>query len=191
MIDMLTGQVVAQRDGYVVLLVGGVGLRVHIPTSAYGVVEGRGHTVTLYTYLLVREDALTLFGFSDQEERALFETLLTVSGVGPRLALSIVGTLTINQLSSAVAGEQPEMLTRVPGIGKKLAQKLIFELKDKLAVDIATGIAPVSETDTDVIAALTALGYSVVEAQAALQSIPRNAPPDIEERVRLALDYFA
>lgn len=191
MIDMLTGQVVAQRGGYVVLLVGGVGLRVQIPTSAYGALEGRGHTVTLYTYLLVREDALTLFGFADQEERGLFETLLTVSGVGPRLALSIVGTLTINQLSSAVASEQPEMLTRVPGIGKKLAQKLIFELKDKLAVDMATGIAPVSETDTDVIAALTALGYSVVEAQAALQSIPRDAPPDIEDRVRLALDYFA
>lgn len=191
MIDMLTGQVVAQRGGYVVLLVGGVGLRVQIPTSAYGALEGRGHTVTLYTYLLVREDALTLFGFADQEERGLFETLLTVSGVGPRLALSIVGTLTINQLSSAVASEQPEMLTRVPGIGKKLAQKLIFELKDKLAVDMTTGIAPVSETDTDVIAALTALGYSVVEAQAALQSIPRDAPPDIEDRVRLALDYFA
>jgi len=191
MIDMLTGQVMALRNGYVVLLVGGVGLRVHLPTSAYHAVEGRGHTVTLYTHLLVREDALTLFGFADQDERALFETLLTVSGVGPRLALGIVGTLTINQLSNAVASEQPDLLTRVPGIGKKLAQKLIFELKDKLAVDAATGLAPVSETDTDVIAALTALGYSVVEAQAALQSIPRDAPPDIEDRVRLALDYFA
>jgi len=191
MIDTLTGQIVTRRDDYVVLQVGGVGLRVYVPTSAYSALEGRGQTVTLYTYLLVREDALTLYGFVDQDERALFETLLTVSGIGPRLALAIVGTLTLNQLSSAVASEQPELLTRVPGVGKKLAQKLIFELKDKLAVDLATGIAPVSETDTDVIAALTALGYSVVEAQAALQSIPRDAPDDVQERVRLALDYFA
>ena len=191
MIDTLTGQIVTRRDDYVVLQVGGVGLRVYVPTSAYSALEGRGQTVTLYTYLLVREDALTLYGFVDQDERALFEMLLTVSGIGPRLALAIVGTLTLNQLSSAVASEQPELLTRVPGVGKKLAQKLIFELKDKLAVDLATGIAPVSETAPDVIAALTALGYSVVEAQAALQSIPRDAPDDVQERVRLALDYFA
>lgn len=191
MIDTLTGQIVTRRDDYVVLQVGGVGLRVYVPTSAYGALEGRGQTITLYTYLQVREDALTLFGFVDQDERALFETLLTVSGIGPRLALAIVGTLSLNQLSNAVASEQPELLTRVPGVGKKLAQKLVFELKDKLAVDLATGLAPVSETDTDVIAALTSLGYSVVEAQAALQSIPRDAPDDIQERVRLALDYFA
>ena len=124
MIDTLTGQIVTRRDDYVVLQVGGVGLRVYVPTSAYGALEGRGQTITLYTYLQVREDALTLFGFVDQDERALFETLLTVSGIGPRLALAIVGTLSLNQLSNAVASEQPELLTRVPGVGKKLAQKL-------------------------------------------------------------------
>jgi len=191
MIDMLTGQVMALREGYVVVLVGGVGLRVYVPASVFNAVEGRGHMLTLYTHLVVREDAFALYGFVEQDERALFETLLTIPGVGPRLALSIISTLTISQLSQAVASQQPELLTRVPGIGKKLAQKLLFELKDKLAVDAATGLSTVSEIDTDVIAALTALGYSVVEAQAALQSIPRDAPPDIEERVRLALDYFA
>ncbi len=191
MIDMLTGQVVALREGYVVMLVGGVGLRVYVPASVLNAVGGRGHLLTLYTHLVVREDAFALYGFAEQDERALFETLLTIPGVGPRLALSIISTLTISQLSQAVASQQPELLTRVPGIGKKLAQKLLFELKDKLAVDAATGLSTVSEIDTDVIAALTALGYSVVEAQAALQSIPRDAPPDIEERVRLALDYFA
>jgi len=191
MIDMLTGQVVALREGYVVMLVGGVGLRVYVPASVLNAVGGRGQLLTLYTHLVVREDAFALYGFAEQDERALFETLLTIPGVGPRLALSVISTLTISQLSQAVASQQPELLTRVPGIGKKLAQKLLFELKDKLAVDAATGLSTVSEIDTDVIAALTALGYSVVEAQAALQSIPRDAPPDIEERVRLALDYFA
>ena len=102
----------------------------------------------------------------------------------------MIGTLTVEHLNHAVAHEEPDILTRVPGVGKKLAQKLIFELKDKLAIDHATGLTAISDIDTDVLATLTALGYSVVEAQAALQAIPRDAPQDIEERVRLALQYF-
>lgn len=190
MIDMLTGQVTALGDMYVVVTVGGVGLRVHIPRTVREIVEGRGQTLTLYTHLAVREDALTLYGFGDPDERALFETLLTVSGVGPRLALAIISTLSVIQLQNAVAREEPEVLTRVPGIGKKLASRLALELRDKLAIEPATGLAAISDVDTDVLAALTALGYSVVEAQAALQAIPRDAPQDIEERVRLALQYF-
>jgi Holliday junction DNA helicase RuvA len=190
MIDMLTGQVAALGDTYVVVTVGGVGLRVFIPRTVREIVEGRGQTLTLYTHLAVREDALTLYGFGDPDERALFETLLTVSGVGPRLALAIISTLSVIQLQNAVAREEPEVLTRVPGIGKKLASRLALELRDKLAIEPATGLVAISDVDTDVLAALTALGYSVVEAQAALQAIPRDAPQDIEERVRLALQYF-
>jgi Holliday junction DNA helicase RuvA len=147
--------------------------------------------LTLYTHLVVREDDLSLYGFADQDERALFETLLKVSGIGPRIALAIISTLTVERLKNAVAREEPEVLTRVPGIGKKLAQKLILELKDKLAIDHVTGLAAISDIDTDVLAALTSLGYSVVEAQTAIQAIPRDAPNDVEERVRLALQYFA
>ena len=191
MIDMVTGQVVAVTNTTVTLLVGGVGLRIHVPTTVRDMMDGTGQRMTLYTHLVVREDDLTLYGFTDQDERALFETLIGVSGVGPRLAVAVISTLTVEHLQNAIAREEPEVLTRVPGIGKKLAQKLAFELKDKIAIEPATGLAAISDIDTDVLATLTALGYSVVEAQAALQAIPRDAPDDIEERVRLALDYFA
>ncbi len=191
MIDLVTGQVAAISEGHVVVLVGGVGLRVHVPASVHDHVRQVGQQVTLSTYLLVREDALTLYGFVDQEERVLFETLLGIRGVGPRVALSILSTLTAEHLYHAVAHEEPEILTRVPGIGKKLAQRLLLELKDRLKVQPMGELAAISEVDTDVLAALTALGYSVVEAQAALQSIPRDAPADVETRVRLALEYFS
>jgi Holliday junction DNA helicase RuvA len=191
MIDVLTGQVVTVREGYLVLLTGGVGLRVYVPRTVFDVLDGPGHNLTLYTHLAVREDSLTLYGFADPDERDLFETLISVSGIGPRLGLSILSALSAEHLRNAVAREEPDILTRVPGIGKKLAQKLVFELKDKLKVEFGVGLAAISDLDTDVLGALTALGYSVVEAQAALQSIPRDAPQDIEERVRLALEYFA
>ncbi len=191
MIDTVTGQVAAITKQYVVVVVGGVGLRVHVPATVRDLVDGPGHTVTLYTHLHVREDGLILYGFAEQEERALFETLIAISGVGPRIALALLSTLTVEHIHNAVAREEPDVLTRVPGIGKKLAQKLVFELKDRLILEPSLGIAALSDVDTDVIATLTALGYSVVEAQAALQAIPRDAPADIEERVRLALQYFA
>jgi holliday junction DNA helicase RuvA len=191
MIDVVTGQVAAIHNTYVVVMVGGVGLRVIVPKTVFDAIDGRGQAITLYTHLAVREDDLALYGFADPDERALFETLLKISGVGPRLALAVISTLTVEHLNHAVAHEEPEILTRVPGVGKKLAQKLIFELKDKLAIDHATGLTAISDIDTDVLATLTALGYSVVEAQSALQAIPRDAPQDIEERVRLALQYFS
>lgn len=191
MIDILTGQVAAIGDHHVVIMVGGVGLRVQVPGTVRDMIDGRGQTLTLYTHLVVREDGLTLYGFADTEERTLFETLLKVTGVGPRIALAVISTLTVEHIKNAVAREEPEILTRVPGVGKKLAQKLVFELRDKLALEASAGLVAISDVDTDVLATLTALGYSVVEAQAALQSIPRDAPQDVEERVRLALQYFA
>jgi Holliday junction DNA helicase RuvA len=191
MIDSVTGKIVTVTETSVVLMVGGVGLRVRVPTTVRDLVDGPGQTLTLYTRLVVREEDLTLYGFADQEERGLFETLIGIAGIGPRIALSILSTLTADHLKNAVAHEDPDVLTRVPGIGKKLAQKLVFELKDRLVVDHVTGLAAISDVDTDVLAALTALGYSVVEAQAAIQSIPRDAPQEVEERVRLALQYFA
>ena len=191
MIDVVTGQIAATHNTHIVVMVGGVGLRVLVPKTVFDAIDGRGQTVTLYTHLAVREDDLALYGFVDPDERSLFETLMKVSGVGPRLALAVIGTLTIEHLNHAVAHEEPDILTRVPGVGKKLAQKLVFELKDKLAIDHATGLTAISDIDTDVLATLTALGYSVVEAQAALQAIPRDAPQDVEERVRLALQYFS
>ncbi len=191
MIDSVTGHVARVGKTYVVVTVGGVGLRVHVPTTVLDYVDGSGQAITLLTHLAVREDDLTLYGFAELEEREVFEVLIGVSGIGPRLALAILSTLTIEHLQNAVASEDPQLLTRVPGIGKKMAQKLIFELRDKLAIDISAGLAAISDLDTDVIATLTALGYSIVEAQSAIQSIPRDAPEEVEERVRIALQYFA
>ena len=190
MIDSVTGQVTRVTKTFVVLSVGGVGLRIHVPTTVRDHLDGTGHAVTLHTHLAVREDDLTLYGFAEPEEREVFEVLISVSGVGPRIALAILSTLTIEHLQNAVASEEPQILTRVPGVGKKMAQKLIFELKDKLAIDITSGIAALSDLDTDVIATLTALGYSIVEAQAAVQSIPKDAPDSVEDRVRIALQHF-
>jgi Holliday junction DNA helicase RuvA len=114
-----------------------------------------------------------------------------VDGVGPKVALSVLSSLTIDSVQRAVFNEQEEILHRVPGVGKKTAQKIILYLHDRLKqVAGLENIAVMSDTDSQVLAALTALGYSVVEAQSALQSIPRDAPPELEERLRLALQYF-
>ena len=193
MIASLRGTVLhVQQPSFLVVEVGGVGFKVFVPASVFDDLDGVGRVVFLHTYLMVREDALTLYGFSGEEQRALFELLLTVQGVGPRLALSVLSTLSLDILRTAVAHEQAEVLDRVPGVGRKTAEKIVFALKDKLGAAAGLGaLAPVSDVDTEVIGALTALGYSVVEAQAALQSIPKGQGKDVEDRIRLALQYFS
>jgi Holliday junction DNA helicase RuvA len=190
MIDMVSGQVASMDKSSVVILVGGIGLRVNVPKSVFDTVHGTGHAVTLFTHLAVREDALTLYGFLTEEDRNLFNILIGVSGVGPKIALAILSTLSVDHLRNAVGREEPEVLTRVPGIGKKTAEKIVFELKGKLGIGMLPGFAVLSDADSEVIDALTALGYSVVEAQTAIQSIPRDAPKNVEERIRIALQYF-
>ena len=191
MIDQVIGQVAKVTDTALVVMVGGVGLRVNVPKTVLDSVHGAGVTVTLYTHLIVREDDLSLYGFMSEDERSLFETLLGVQGVGARTAISILSTLSIDQLRSAVTREEASSLTRVPGIGKKTAEKLVFELKSKLKLASYGELAALNDSDSDVIAALTSLGYSVVEAQAAVQSIPRDAPKDVESRIMIALQYFS
>lgn len=192
MIDFVCGQLTTLGDDHVVVQIGGVGVRVFVPSSVLTRAEGVGREIHLQTHLVVREDELTLYGFWDTSERTLFETLIGVSGVGPKLALSILSTLSLDLIRRAVVNEEPEILTRVPGIGKKTAAKLAFALKDKLKVDAAMpALDLVSDAETDVIDALTALGYSIIEAQAAVQSIPPDSPDDIETRIMLALQYFS
>ncbi len=193
MIASLRGTVLnIQQPSFLVVEVGGVGFKVFAPASVFDELDGLGRSVFLHTYLMVREDALNLYGFSTEEQRALFELLLTVQGVGPRLALAVLSTLSLDVLRHAVAQEQAEVLDRVPGVGRKTAEKIVFALKDKLGAAAGLGVlAPVSDVDTEVIGALTALGYSVVEAQAALQSIPKGQGKDVEDRIRLALQYFS
>jgi Holliday junction DNA helicase RuvA len=175
-----------------ILEVGGVGYKVNVPSSTLNELDGVGRPAFLHTYLVVREEALSLYGFAAEDQRALFELLLTVQGVGPKVALSILSSLSPDVLRRAVAQEQPEVFARVKGVGKKTAEKIVFTLKDKLAGEVTlAGITHVSDLDTEVIGALTALGYSLVEAQAALQAIPKDEGKTVEERIRLALTYFA
>jgi len=164
---------------------------VHTPSGVLAQLDGVGQPVELFTHLHVRESELTLYGFLTEEELALFKLLLSVSGVGPKVALALLGTVSPDTLRQAVVQEEPGLLSRVPGIGPKTARAIIFHLKDKL---IPTGVEAVpllSDADAEVIAALTGLGFSLVEAQAALQGLPRDEDLSLEERVGQALAYFA
>jgi Holliday junction DNA helicase RuvA len=192
MIASLHGMVSATNQDSVVVEVGGVGFRVFVPQALLEDLGGSGHEVTLYTHLHVRENELTLYGCASEEELGLFRLLLGVSGIGPKVALSILSFLTPERLQAAIAQEDVATLARVPGIGPKTAKKLVFDLKDKVAVGLPPGTPqPVlTEVDADLIAALTSLGYSVVEAQEAIRHLPREPLP-LEEQVRLALAYFA
>jgi holliday junction DNA helicase RuvA len=191
MIAIVSGEVASFDKQSVVVMVGGIGLRVNVPRTVFEFVHGVGDSVQLFTHLVVREDALSLYGFLTEEDKSIFETLISLSGVGPKTGLAVLSTISLDHLRIAVQREEPEILTRVPGIGKKTAEKIIFELKGKLAIGVVPGVGVISDADSDVIAALTAMGFSIVEAQTAIQSIPRNAPKTIEERIRLALQYFS
>jgi Holliday junction DNA helicase RuvA len=184
---------VIQRIGRdsIVVLVGGIGLQVWVPRSVLETVDGVGHNTTLHTHLHVRESDIALYGFCTESELELFELLLAVTGVGPRLALAVISTLSPEVLTAAVAREEAAVLQRVPGIGKKTAERIMFHLRDKLRVEhLLPGVAMISDVDAEVIEALTALGYSVVEAQTALQRLPRDAAPDLEERIRQTLSLL-
>ena len=190
MIATLRGEVTQIEDNSIIVETGGTGLRVYVPKPLREQLKA-GEAVFFYTHLVVREDAWLLYGFESQADRELFTTLLGVDGVGPRTALAVLSTLTIDTVQRAVFGDEPDLLSRVPGVGKKTAQKLVLYLHDRLKPAIGLErIASMSDADSEVLAALTALGYSVVEAQTAIQSIPKDAPGDVEERLRLALQQF-
>ena len=191
MLVRLRGRVEEQSENHIVVDVGAFGVLVQMPASQ--AVQLRvGQSVALFTYLHVREQELSLFGFLSQEELDLFHVLLGVSGVGPRVALNVLSTLSADALRLAVVNDEPGILTRVPGIGAKSARKILFHLKDKLAPEELgpEGVAALSDVDAEVIDALTALGYSVVEAQRALQGVPKEVQ-GVEERLRAALTQLA
>jgi Holliday junction DNA helicase RuvA len=190
MITSLRGILQRVDEQELTLEVGGVGLQVAVTGRVLESAPSIGRSIYIETYLVVREDALLLYGFSSQEERELFLELLKVTGVGPRLALATLSSLSIDTLRLAVANNQPEALVRVPGIGKKTSERIVFHLKDRIAMAPSTDSAP-TEMDEEVVSVLTALGYSPVEAQSAVNSLGSEAPDEVEERVKLALQYFA
>lgn len=188
MIASLEGELGAIEETGIVLALGGLGLRVRVPTRSLANLGPVGSRVRLHTYLLVRENELALFGFEEATERSLFETLLGVSGVGPRVALGLLSHLRVDQLAGAIAGGDTDALSRVPGVGKKLAQRLALELKSKVEWLAPSEVPLVAEDET--LAALQALGYSRQEAQEALRRLPQEAE-GVEVRLRLALQQLA
>ena len=190
MIASLNGTIQRIGKDSLVIVVGGVGLRVFVPRTVLEDVGGVGRTISLHTHLIVREQELSLYGFAAEEELGLFELLLGVNGVGPKVALSILSTLSPEMLKSAIVQEETIILQRVPGIGKKTAERIMFQLRDKLEFTAVAAAVPfVSDVDADVIDILTGLGFSIVEAQTALQNLPRDAQT-IDERVQLALQHL-
>jgi Holliday junction DNA helicase RuvA len=191
MISILRGNIISQETDGIIVDVNGIGFHVLVPTFLKDRVQP-GEAVYLFTRLIVREDAWILCGFDTRDGRDVFDLLLSVNGVGPRLAMSILSTLTPETIRRAVFTDQADIFNRVPGIGKKTAQKIVLHLQDRLPT--AEGLAPlsmISDVDSEVLAALIALGYSLVEAQAALQFIPHDTPQEIETRLRIALQYFS
>jgi Holliday junction DNA helicase RuvA len=190
MIASLSGTILKIEPTSLVVGVGGVGVRVFVPRTVLENVGGIGRSVRLHTHLMVREDALSLYGFETDEDLQLFEVLIGISGIGPKVSLAILSTLSPELLKSAIMREETAVLQRVPGIGKKTAERIMFQLRDKLDLTaVPTTIPFVSDVDADVIDVLTTLGFSIVEAQAALQNLPREVK-SVDERVQLALQHL-
>ncbi|MEA4908566.1 MAG: Holliday junction branch migration protein RuvA [Chloroflexi bacterium] len=190
MIAALEGRVISTGDGSLVVMVGGIGLQVFV-TNLLCSQTYVDETLFLYTHMVVRQDLLALYGFRDAEEREFFRLLLGVNGVGPKLALSILSSMNVDAIRRSVLSEQPDLMARVPGVGKKTAQKILLQLQGRMGKESLLENLPAMNVDAEVLDALTALGYSIVEGQAAIQSIPRDAPADVESRLRLALQYFS
>ncbi len=192
MISSIKGTLTYKTGEYVVVEVGGIGFKVIVPTSTLESLGTVGDTVTLMTHMHVREDILALYGFSTDQERRMFELLINISGVGPKAAISILSATPLDSLYTAIALGNPEILTRIPGIGAKTAGRIVLELKGKIDPNYAASRpSELANADTEVLAALTNLGYSVVEAQTALRSLPADGNLSTEDKILQALRYFA
>lgn len=191
MIAGLKGRIERKLDGAAHVDVGGV--IYHVNTSGVTLEEmgETGEAVRLFTHLYVREDQLALYGFSSPEELRLFETLIGVSGIGPKLALAILSRVRPEALELAITGENAELLATVPGVGRKTAARLILELRGKLVPSGSVVAGAPAQADVDVIAALRSLGYTTAEAHGALSRVPRDAELTLEDRVLAALRELA
>lgn len=197
MIAFLAGKLAEKKPTAAVMDVQGVGYALMIPTSTFEVLPAVGEAAKLYTYQHVREDTLALFGFASTDERAMFETMLAVSGVGPKLALGALSAMGPAELRDHILAGDSSVLTSIPGVGRKTAERLIIELRDRVArLDIGGGGAALSggsderaEARADALAALEALGFSRASAEKNLRKVLRNHPgvQSAEELIRLAL----
>ena len=191
MIASIHGTLETVSSDWAIVNVGGIGFQVYMPTSTLSTLGTVGEEVQLHTHFHLREDSATLYGFASADELGLFQTLIGVSGLGPKLALAMLSAMDVEKISMAIATGSVEMLTMTPGIGKRMADRLIVELKDKIGAGfITTPAAQLAQENTDVIAALTSLGYSVTEATRAVATLPPSSDLSLEEKITLALQYF-
>jgi Holliday junction DNA helicase RuvA len=189
MIATLHGKIQSRTDDSLIVNVGGVGFRVRATSSTLANLGAVGADVMLFTHLHVREDDLSLYGFATEDELRLFETLLTVSGIGPRVGMGVLSSAPVDTLRVAIAQGNLDVLTALPGIGRKTAQRLVLELKGKIDVSGLGQVGELTPMDEDVMNALINLGYSAAEATRAARSVPSTAKT-VEERVRIALQYL-
>lgn len=189
MIGRLTGILLEKNPPQITLDVQGVGYEVDVPMSTFYNLPAAGERVSLHTHLLVREDGHFLYGFATEGERSAFRQLLRISGIGARTALAVLSGLSVNDLSQAVAAQEAGRLTKIPGIGKKTAERLLLELRDKLDMGAAVARATAHSATADILNALQALGYNEREAQAALKHLPEGV--SVSDGIRQALKLLA
>lgn len=191
MIGRLQGTLADKNPPQVLVDCNGVGYEVDVPMSTFYNLPGVGEKVTLLTHFVVREDAQVLFGFGSPQEREAFRQLIRISGVGPRTALSVLSGMSVAEIGQAVTAQDASRLVKVPGIGKKTAERLLLELKGKIGADLGlpAGGAVANDTQADILQALVALGYSDKEAQASLKSLPKDI--GVSEGIKQALKSLA
>jgi Holliday junction DNA helicase RuvA len=190
MIASLHGKLESISTDSAIVNVNGIGFLVHMPTSTINTLGRVGQEAHLQTNLVVREDSMSLYGFATDGELELFQVLTGVSGLGPKLALTMLSSMSVEQISTAIATENIDLLTAIPGIGKKMANRLVLELKDKISAGlISVPAAQLAEENAEVMAALTSLGYSIAEASRAVATLPES-DISLEEKIKLALQYF-
>jgi Holliday junction DNA helicase RuvA len=185
MIGKLTGTLSDKNPPQVLVDCGGVGYEVHVPMSTFYNLPATGEKVSLLTHFVVREDAQILYGFASTVERAAFRELIKISGVGPRTALSVLSGMSVDELSQAVTLQEAGRLIKVPGIGKKTAERLLLELKGKLGPDIGIPAITANDAQADILQALLALGYSDKEAAASLKALPKEV--GVSDGIKMAL----
>ncbi len=185
MIGRLSGLLLDKNPAQLIVDCNGVGYEVSVPISTFYHLPSTGERVTLLTHMVVREDAQLLYGFGTTQERELFRELIKISGIGARTALAILSGMSVNDLAQAVTLQEVGRLTRVPGIGKKTAERLLLELKGKLGAELGTAPGTEGESSNDVLSALLALGYSEKEALLAIKQVPAGS--SVSDGIRQAL----
>jgi holliday junction DNA helicase RuvA len=191
MIASLEGIIDAVSKDSLIVNVNGIGFKVAVTTTVLSEMGITGREVKLYTHFHIREDDMSLFGFGSLDELKLFETLISVSGLGPKTGMAMLSAMSADQVAMAIASGSVEILTTIPGIGKKTADRLILELKDKVGgVMISTPAGKAAQENADVVSALVSLGYSVQETTKAVNALPSGKKLTLEDKVKLALQYL-